>query len=299
MIDAMIGILRKAGNALSLDGRFVLPQSALRRLFRHASGTYRVDDFDGDLSIDLRLSEHMQRRIYWMGYYNKEIVALLDGLVREGMVIVDVGANIGEISMVSAKRTGRSGTVIAFEPVDEIADELQANIERNRLEHVVIVRAGLSDQAMDHVPIYASCGQSEAGDEHRGLGSLYGAPAEDTPLQFIRVTTLDAYLEELRPSRIDIIKVDIEGAELPFLRGASKTIQRYRPLLIIEVQNESSAAAGYRAEDILGFLSDLGYTFARIGKKGRLTPIQASNLADYQNVLCTPTSGRDGAEQRT
>jgi FkbM family methyltransferase len=298
-MKAMIGMLRTAGNALSLEGRFLLPQSFLRRAFRHASGTYRVDDFDGDLSIDLCLSEHMQRRIFWMGYYNKEIVALLDDLVREGMVVVDVGANIGEISMVSAKRTGPSGAVIAFEPVDEIADELQKNRDRNQLSWLSVVRIGLSDYVADQAPVYAFCGQGKTKDENRGLGSLYSESAEGAPLQLIRVTTLDAYLDQFPPRRIDIIKVDIEGAELPFLRGARETIRRYRPLLIIEVQNASSSAAGYRAEDILGFLSDLGYTFERIGKQGRLTPMLASSLTEYQNLLCTPIDDRDRSDRQT
>jgi FkbM family methyltransferase len=288
MTRSPVKALRKIGNTLSLKGTFSLPQTLLRRSFRYARGTYNVNDFDGDLSVELRLSEHMERRIFWMGYYNKEIVALLNTLLREGMVVVDVGANIGEISMVCAKRVGPKGRVIAFEPIDEIADELQRNIERNNLHQVVLARTGLSDAILEQVPIFASCGQRGHGDEHRGLGSLYGQAAEGAPLQTINVTTMDAYLAANPVARVDIIKVDIEGAELPFLRGAEWTLKNFKPLLIVEVQEKSAAAAGYRAVDILEFLSDLGYTFARIGRHGRLSPLRSAGLAEYQNVLCTP-----------
>lgn len=283
----MVNLLRDIGNALSFGGRLPLAQSLLRRAFRHADGRYSINDFDGNLLIDLRLSEHMQRRIFWMGYYNKEVVALLDKLVQSGMVVLDVGANIGEISLVCAKRVGPAGSVISFEPIDEIADELQKNVDRNQLQQVTVVRAGLSDKAATQVPIYASCGQRSQGDEHGGLGSLYGENAEDAPVQFIEVTTLDAYLAQSSVTKVDIIKVDIEGAELPFLRGAEHTLRTHRPYLIIEVQDISAAAAGYTASDILDYLSSLSYTFECIGRNGRLAPLTVSGLSEYQNVLCT------------
>jgi hypothetical protein len=113
----LILAIRKAANRASLGGRVLLIQRTLRRLFRHAHGTARIHDFDGDLTIDLSLSEHMQRRLFWMGYYNREIVALLDRIVRPRMVFIDVGANIGEITLVAAKRVGTSGRVISFEPL--------------------------------------------------------------------------------------------------------------------------------------------------------------------------------------
>jgi FkbM family methyltransferase len=287
-MTSMVNVLRDIGHVLSFGGRLPLAQSLLRRAFRHAGGTYSIDDFDGDLRIDLRLSEHMQRRIFWMGYYNREIVALLDKLVQPGMVVLDVGANIGEISLVCAKRVGSAGSVISFEPMDDIADELQKNIDRNQFRQVTVVRAGLSDKAATQVPIYASCGQRPQGEENCGLGSLYGEKAQAAPVQFIDVTTLDAYLARSPLAKLDVIKVDIEGAELPFLRGAEQALRTHRPQLIVEVQERSAAVAGYTASAILDYLSGLGYTFERIERNGRLSPLTAAELAEYQNVLCTP-----------
>ena len=279
---------RKLGNALSVGGRITLPQILLRRCFRFARGKVRIPDFDGNLSIDLTLSEHMERRIFWMGYYNREIVALLDLLLREGMVVVDVGANIGEISMVSANRVGVSGRVFAFEPIDDIADEFQANITRNQLPQVTLVRCGVSDVIESNVPIYASCGQRDQDDEHRGLGSLFGEDAEVVPIQHISVTTLDAYFDDHSADRVDLIKIDIEGAELHCLKGGARVLEKFKPMLIIEVQEQSAGAAKYRAVEILDFLMGFGYTFHRIGSGGRLTPIDASGLRAYQNILCMP-----------
>lgn len=181
-----------------------------------------------------------------------------------------------------------SGAVIAFEPIDAIADVLQKNVERNCLQQVTVVRAGLSDRHATKVPIYASCGQAPRGDDNCGLGSLYGETTGDTLVQFIDVTTLDDYLAQSPVPKVDLIKVDIEGAELPFLRGAEQTLRTHRPFLIIEAQDMSTAAAGYAASDILDYLYGLGYRFERIGRKGKLTSLTPSELSEIQNVLCTP-----------
>ena len=282
--------LRGLGNALSFGGRFSPPQLLLQACFRRAHGKARVTDFDGNLDLDLSLSDHMQRRIFWTGYYNRRMVVLFDSMLKPGMTVIDVGANIGEISMTTAKRVGRTGRVIAFEPIDAIADQLQMNATRNQLDQITVVRTGLSDTPIDSAPVYASCGQGIPDDEHHGLGSLFGGKKGAPELQHISVTTLDIWLAAHPVDRIDLIKIDIEGAELPCLRGAEDALRRFRPVLIVEVQDTTSTTAGYRASDILAFLSKLGYTFETIRHGGHLTALAENNLEAFQNVLCTPTA---------
>ena len=284
--------LRRLAKKLSFGGRLLLAQRLLRRHFIGAEGVAHIDDFDGDLSIDLRLSEHMQSRMFWVDYYNRDIVALFDKLLQPGMVIVDAGANIGEITLVAAKRIGATGRVIAFEPIDAIAQILEENIRSNAIETVTVVRSGLSETC-GSAQIFASYGQSYTGKENHGLGSLYGGVNDGPAIQAIRLTTLDAYFQEHPIHRLDLIKIDIEGAELPCLRGAQRTIERYRPLLIIEIQAQSAAAAGYRQTDILEYLARFGYTFHKIGRNGRLRAVNARSLSDYQNVLCVPGSANE------
>lgn len=233
--------------------------------------------------------------MFWTGYYNRRMVVLFDRMLKPGMTVIDVGANIGEISITAAKRVGRCGRVIAFEPIDAIADQLQANVTRNQLNQVTVERTGLSETPADNVPVYASCGQGDPDDENSGLGSLFGG-AENVPeLQRISITTLDIWLMEHPLDRIDLIKIDIEGAELPCLKGAECTLRQFRPVLIVEIQDTTATTAGYRASDILIFLSSLGYTFETIHHGGRLTELNIENLQSFQNVLCTPTAMAQGA----
>ena len=279
--------LRQIGFFLSEKIHSNLPKSILRRLFRHAKITARVSDFDGNLTMSLLLSEHMQRRIFWMGYYSQDIAHLLNHLLKPGMVVLDVGANIGEITMLAAQRVRPEGRVFSFEPMDEISKQLEWHIKTNQLHQVSIQKIALGETIADNIPIYLSCGQVIE-DENGGLGSLYGGNQGQNPVQHITVTTLDDWQSKQHLERIDLIKIDIEGAELACLKGAKKSIQQYRPKIIIEIQDFSSARAGYKSSDILEFLSALNYEFHHIGKGGALTPLTTSSLQDFQNVLCTP-----------
>lgn len=281
--------LRNAARRGAAGGRFMLPLRILRRLFYGTPGDVTITDFDGHLSIDLRLSEHMQSRIFWMGYYSREVVAVLDQVVRPGMVVVDIGANIGEISMVAANRVGAEGRVVAFEPVALHADRLENHLRRNGLDWVQVERVALSDHNGE-LPMFESCGQGSPDDEHSGLNSLYGGGDGAPPTDTVRVTTLDDYLQAHPLPRIDVIKVDIEGAELPCLVGARRTLARHLPYLIIEVQKASARIAGYEHTAILEELERHGYRFRQLTANGPGRSLDAGNLGDYQNVLCVPPS---------
>ncbi len=285
MNTSLLPYLRSFALRFPLGRQSLLLPRIMRSLFRHASGQATINDFDGKLRMRLDLSEHMQRRIFWVGYYNREIVALLDRVVRPGMVIADVGANIGEITLVAANRTTSSGQIIAFEPMSRIADQLEENIRENGLSWAVAVRLGVSNRTGE-ARIYQPS-RVDSGEPNRGLGTLYPNEVGARPSQTIALTTLDSYFEEHPVERLDIIKIDIEGAELACLEGARNTLMRYTPTIIIEIQAETSANAGYKQSDILELLSGLGYGFQRIGHGGSLEPIDPNALSDYQNVLCT------------
>lgn len=291
MNEKMLLALRRLGFTLSFGGRSHLASSMLRRTFRHSKAKVRIDDFDGELSMELSLSDHMQRRIFWMGYYSREIVALLDKFLREGMTVIDVGANVGEIALASARRVGKRGQVHAFEPLSAVADILQSHARSNNLGQITLHRMGLSDRSA-RVPIFESCGQGIQGDDHAGLGSIYGSSVHQQAIEEIEITTLDKLVESAELNRIDLIKIDIEGAELPCLLGSRRTLQKYQPLIIIEVQQESANVAGYEAHDILRFLHGIGYETYRIGWKGKLDILTIADLAKYQNVLAVPPPWR-------
>lgn len=261
-----------------------LPKTFLRRLFKHIQAEIDVSDFDGDMAMRLDLSEHMQRRIFWMGYYNSDIACILDEFLSDNMTVLDIGANIGEVTLLAAKKVGQNGQVYAFEPMDNLTNKLSFHVQKNQLSQVYLQNCALGNKCDSKVPIYFGKKESESND---GLGSLYRTQGTESPAQYIKLTTMDVWVaEHPQITNIDLVKIDIEGAELSCLQGGLKTLSKFKPKIIIEIQNFSSGQAGYKATDIIDLLAELGYEFYRIESAGKLISINRSSLLEFQNVLC-------------
>ncbi len=88
-------------------------------------------------------------------------------------------------------------------------------------------------------------------------------------------------------SRIDVIKIDVEGAELDVLRGTAEVLKHFRPLIVVEVNKETYASAGYTITELTDYLQGFGYSFQMVGKNGSLTDVVAEDMPEFSNVLCS------------
>lgn len=290
MNQNMLRFLRKITLKIkSLPGSVVV-LAWLRHCFIKKSLSIGVDDFDDDLSMNLRLNEHMQSKIFWYGFYNRDVLVVIRNLLEHGMTVIDVGANIGEVSLVAAKMVGPSGHVYAFEPLPEVADKLSENIKLNNFAQICIQKIGLSDEAGDK-EIYRASSAFYDSSMNDGLATLYPSENRGEKAGVISLVTLDDFCEQADIKQLNLIKIDIEGAELPALRGGMETLRRFMPYIIVEVQQEAANQAGYNDVDILAFLQPMGYRFDVIGRKGQLHPVDASSLGQFQNILCSPIGG--------
>jgi FkbM family methyltransferase len=285
MIYALLALRALTTRLRHIPGAvFVL--EPLRRWYCRAPRSIVVPDFDGTL-LQVRLDEHMGSQIFWYGSYSREVLEVLDRILRPGMVVLDVGANIGEVSLYAAKRVTAGGQVICFEMFPDLAAILRANAARNGLTWVDVAEIGIAD-AVGWAPAFNPSDRFRDGALHAGLGTIFGQEGRHIPAGTVPLTTIDQFLESHGVDAVDLIKVDVEGAELPALRGATATLRRCHPWLVLEVQRETSLAAGYDQQEILAFLEAFGYRFARIGRRGKLEPLSAMTLRDFQNVLCIP-----------
>jgi FkbM family methyltransferase len=278
-------LLRPLTTALRRARGGVFVGEALRRLFRHRSDELLITDFDGDLSLWLDLSEHMQGQIFWHGYYSVEVVGLIKKILREGDVIFDCGANIGEITLIAAKTVGVTGKVFSFEPLPEIADQFDRNVRANGFENVEALRLGVARGA-GPAPIFVASDLFSDGSHHDGLGTLFRSSQRSRVVGEISLISIDEFVGRRKIERIDLIKLDIEGGELAALQGAETVLKTLRPSLIVEMTRETCEAAGYRMEELYSFIVDKGYAVHRIGRWGSLHKISQSDLLDFQNVYC-------------
>src|SRR5439155_7985445 len=154
------------------------------------------------------------------GYSDRDCAQCFLDFLRPGMVAVDCGAHIGEYTVLFASRVGPTGQVHAFEPHAGLFEVLRENVEQNRLSQIVI----------NHTAIGRRSGTAQfhpAGDPTASSILPSDTPAVDVPL-----VSLDDYARQRGLTRVDAIKIDVEGAELDVIEGAEWTLTKFRPRLI-------------------------------------------------------------------
>lgn len=188
----------------------------------------------------LRGDAYVSRSLALYGEYSEGEVSLFSMVVRPGDVVVEVGANIGSLTVPLGRMVGPTGRVIAFEPQRAIHTVLCANLAINGLENVWAERVALGRKTGEiKVPALSLNQRANFGGVATG-----GDGGETCPL-----SKLDAYgLKALR-----LLKIDVEGAEKTVLQGATLTIRRTRPFLYVENDRPAQSAA------LIATILDLGY----------------------------------------
>jgi FkbM family methyltransferase len=199
------------------------------------------------------------------GLYQRELAALLRRRLPSNAVAVDGGAHIGVISVLLASLCP-AGHVYAFEPVPETSAHLEHNLAANSITNVTVERLALY---RDDGEITLALDESYPGGSHIGEGTC-------------RVTTvrLDSWAESHKLDRLDLLKLDVEGAEPAVLDGAEETLRRLQPLTVVEcnpVALPRLAGTGYR--ELFLRLQGLFPVVALIGTGGALLP-----LADVRHL---------------
>jgi FkbM family methyltransferase len=167
------------------------------------------------LPTTLDLSDYMQRLIYTGGYELEES-ALVKALIKPGMTVVDIGANVGYYTAMAAKLVGSAGRVLSFEPSSPAFSKLQVMIA-DRCANVELFNVALGP-AEGSLTLYIP-----PEDEHNLNPSMYQYRSGMTPVT-VPVTTLDKVLDDV--DRVDFLKIDVEGFEPLVFRGAVESLRK-------------------------------------------------------------------------
>ena len=229
-----------------------------------------------DLVLSCRSSDANSSVVYLYGFSdNLTYFPLYRSCVRPGSVALDVGANLGIHSLVLSRCVGERGRVIAYEPSIAIHDRLVRNIETNGATNIIPRRLGLWERS-------GSAGfDARVSEFNIGKGTINAGATAQVP-----VTTLDED-EEVRGcgGNIDLIKIDVEGAELSVIKGAGRTLSKHRPAIITEFN-----PGHYSLESLLNHIPydcrcyRVPYTF-----RESLTPINGVGLNRRADVLIIPS----------
>jgi FkbM family methyltransferase len=241
-----------------------LPVRGRWRLVPGLNGLFPVETVETWLPdvghVRLDLSDEDYAHIYWVGLHREdpEIIRLIQESLPPDGIFFDVGANIGIHTLAAARRVAAGGgAVVAFEPHPSNLPTLKHNIERNGLHHVMVHDFGLAE-----APDVLTC----QGTRNGGNWSL--ASRGEYTFQ-VRLMRLDDYLEEHPVPRLDMLKIDVEGAEVRVLRGATRTIARFRPLIAFEVCRSWLERMNSSVAELLATVEGLGYTIHALPRNGR------------------------------
>gem|GEM_PF-695136 len=205
------------------------------------------------MTVDLR--NWSERHTYFLArFYDLPTQLLLRWVLRSGDTLVDVGANIGMITLLAARLVGSNGRVFAFEPNQTAVTRLREVIAENQLENVTIHSVGLSDEVGDRTLTVF--------DRHSGSGTLAPISWEHDGHVTDRQVVPVARGDDLLPSRLEhpvVIKVDVEGYECRVIRGLERTIRCFRPMVLTEALPGFLARAGSSLEELYSLMTQFGY----------------------------------------
>jgi FkbM family methyltransferase len=191
--------------------------------------------------------------------------------LREGMIVFDVGANIGELTLLFSRFVG-TGDVHAFEPGSECFARLNAVCRAANLRNVHLNQCALADAEGERA-LYVY------DDTHLGWNSLaqrplqnYGIEVRPPVIEKISAMTLDAYCAARGVERIDLLKIDVEGAELDVMRGAEKMLRERRIACIAFEFGQATFDMGHTPGEIAGFLKNLNYRVSNVVARDPVFP---------------------------
>lgn len=238
------------------------------------------------LYLDLILGNDQSRCMYVCGSFEPNEFAYLREALPEGGTFIDIGANEGFYTVFAARRVGSGGAVVAVEPSPREYARLENNVAINGLTNVKLARTALGarrGKAVLHV----------ADPEHNGqntLGDFGHAEVKAVDHVQVDITQLDSLVQDSGLSTVDLIKMDVEGAELEVLKGGSATLERYKPTLLLEIFDAALRKQGASAHQVIDLLRRLGYSFYAFSESTGLPQAVERLNGESHNVLAVHRS---------
>lgn len=208
--------------------------------------------------------------------------------LREGMTVFDVGANVGELTLLFS-RFAPGGYVHAFEASRNTFRRLQALCDAAKSSNVVLNHLALSDEnGYIQLHVYEDSLSAFNSQADRPM-KKYGLDIEPVGIEEIRATTVDDYCEKNEIERIDLLKIDVEGFELQVMRGASRMLGSRSVACVTFEFGQTTFDSGNRPEEIEALLTKAGYKFRNIVERDPAFPGRESvQTARYSMHVATP-----------
>jgi FkbM family methyltransferase len=218
-------------------------------------------------------------------YFEKHELDLIVGALRPGMTFIDVGANVGLFSIPAAKKV-QHGKVYAFEPSAWTFELLAKNAGLNNVTNLETVRSAVGDYIGE-----ATLQVNVAGKD--GLNTIGKPVHEDSEIvstEKVPITTLDDFLRQRSLLHVDVMKVDVEGAELMVFRGSKGLLAKSDAPLILYESGVLTKGLGYHPVETMWLLEQYAYSLFKIDSRdGRVVRLTGLQSGDTMLIAAKPT----------
>lgn len=229
---------------------------------RFVKGVYSRND---NLKMQLDSRNHIDSSLIFRGDFEPHLSRFFRRTISERDTVLDIGANIGAHTLTFASAVGQLGRVLAFEPNPIVRQQLEANIALNNMANVCVYNFALGAEK-EVLPL--SVPKSNSVEfSNMGLASLVALETPHDVIQ-VEVRLLDDVVLELGLTRIDMIKIDVQGYEFQVLAGAKRSLDRFSPVVIFEWEPWAWEKAGKNLEDLTEMLGSLGYHIYELTENG-------------------------------
>jgi len=218
--------------------------------------------------------------LFFMQYEDAALVPVLRAVLTEGGRFFDVGANVGVYTGWAAKLVGPRGAVHAFEPVDWTREQLLGFIERNALDNVTVIPKAVGS-ASGSIRLFLQPNAS-------GLASAVRSVSAEASEVTVPMTSIDEHMAAAGLRAPDLLKIDVEGYELPVIQGARSLLSAARPPAVLfesETEHLREAGVGF-AEIVRWFEEEVGFSVYGLVPEGLVRvargargPISTNSLA--------------------
>ncbi len=241
--------------------------------YQYKKNSIRKFKYKG-INLELDIHDYVSHYLYF-GFKDLAHEKLM-GLVNKNNTVLDIGTNYGTTLLQFAKKVGEKGLVFGFEP-DPINYEIcTKNIVLNSFFNVEVDNLGLGD-VLGELLLVVDTESNRGGN--RISKNTFGKEAYK-----VKIVSLDEWIENKNVQHIDLIKMDVEGFEYNVLKGAEKTLEKFRPILFIELDDENLKLQDASAELLVKFLIEKNYVITNSENNESISEKSNFNYCHYDII---------------
>lgn len=247
--------------------------SHVARLVKGSSKDQLVCKRSG-LNWEIDLLEGIDLSIFLFGKFERKTLNVIEALLKPNSIVIDIGANVGALSLPIAQMLGDEGKVVSVEPTDWAFAKLNRNFGLNPSlkKRSITVNAKIGcDESILPKSFFSSWNlESKEGVHESHKGSLHSAADAS-------FYTLENLVTSLSLPKVDLIKLDVDGYETQILKGGASVFRKFKPALIVEICPYVLRETGTSTSELISILAEYGYSKIE-DMSGKKIPFDANHL---------------------